>query len=213
MGSPTLTQIEKILALPDPLLTYKWMCDTLPFTDQFGIKPEYMEAIDLPFNNIAAAQPYHSLGGYLLYPGTHTLSAFTATFYEDRFGTATSWILYWKSLIKNFKTGSYGMPEATDRGPGYKQSIKVNLLDAKNDVVVGATLTGCWPSDTNPFSLTYTDFNGRLVIQQSFSVDDVEYLLPKARNLAGGLAGNLVGNLAGNLASNLIDAAYKTSVI
>ncbi len=170
MGDKTLTDIQKILNLPDPLLAFKWVAKYLPF----DLPPEYMAAIELPFNNISISEGQHVGARFIYHPGTHTVSSVSATFYEDRKGTSSSWLNYWKSQVKDFESGAYRLPSR------YKRNIIVSLLDQKNDVVITAKLIGCWPADTNPFSLNYTDGSGRITNQQTFSVDNVQYSFPKS---------------------------------
>jgi len=170
MGDKTLTDIQKILNLEDPLLAFKWVAKYLPF----DLAPEFMEAIDLPFNNISVSEGQYVGSRFIYHPGTHTVSSFSATFYEDRSGRSTSWLNYWKSRVKNFETGAYGLPSQ------YKRNIIVTLLDQKNDAVITAKLIGCWPADTNPFSLNYSDGSARITNQQTFSVDDVKYTFHKS---------------------------------
>lgn len=186
MGDRALTEVEKLLSLPDPLLSFKWVCLLLPFQDITRMRPEYVEAIDLPFNNVGVAQSVYTGGGFTMYPTSHTISTLSLTFYEDRFGTAGAYIQYWKSLIKNFATGEYGLPHSgkstSSSKPGYKQDILVALLDQRNEKVVTARVKDVFPSDTQAMSLNYTDGSGRITIQQTFSVDDIEYSYPLALN-------------------------------
>lgn len=164
MADTSLTQLEKLYNLPDPLLAFRWVCTYLPF----DLPPHYMEAIDLPVNNIAAGEQVYAGGKFFKFPGTHSLGSFTSTIYEDRNGRGLKWIEEWKSKVKNFKTGSYGLPKA------YKQAIVVSLLDNKNNKVITARILGVWPTDTNPMSLNYTDGTARIAHQQTFEADDVE---------------------------------------
>lgn len=162
--SKALTAIEKILNLPDPQLQTKWVAKSLPF----DLPPEYMESIDLPFNNITVSEGVYVGGKFLYFPGTHTISSFSASFYEDRKGTALKWIQDWKNRVKNLQTGAYGLPKA------YKRDIVVSMLDQKNNVSMNVRLKDCFPTDTSPMTLNYTDGTGRIVHQQNFSVDDQE---------------------------------------
>lgn len=164
MGDKALTEIEKLLALPDPLLQFKWIAKFLPF----DLPTSYMESIDLPFNNISVSEGVYQAGKFVYFPGTHTISAFTAAFYEDRKGSSLAWLHRWKRAVKDFETGEYGLPK------DYKRNIIVTQLNSKNDAVITAKLKGCFPTDTSPTTLNYTDGTARVIHQQSFSVDDVE---------------------------------------
>jgi len=162
------TSLGLLLSLPDPLLSFKWVCSYLPYDHPV----HYVEAIDLPFNNIDIGDKSHVAASYLYYPGTHNISAFSMTFYEDRHAKSLKFLNTWKNDIKDFKTGLYMLPGA-DNESGFKKSITVQLLDSANNPVVTAKLLGVWPSDTGNLGLNYTDAN-RLTITQTFSIDDEE---------------------------------------
>lgn len=159
--SRRLTEIERILALPDPQLAFKWISKPLPF----GHKAEYVEAVDINHNNIAASEGVYFGSRFVYFPGTHTIAAFTLTLYEDRLGTSQKWINDWKSRVKDMESGAYGLPS------DYKRNIEVQLLDQKNLPVATYKMIDCWPTDTQPFSLNYTDGSGRITVAQTFSVD------------------------------------------
>lgn len=163
MGNTALTQIDKLLHMSDPQLSFKWVSPLLPL----GLESHFLESIDIPFNNIKVNDSVYGGSGYTYFPGSHDVSAFNASFYMDSLGTSLKWITAWKSLIKDFNTGAYGLPSR------YKQKWLVQLLNTKNDVVLGVDLQGVWPSETSAFNLNYTD-NGRLVLTQSFSIDNAE---------------------------------------
>lgn len=163
-GDGGLTSIQILLNRPDPLLNFKWICKKLPF----DYPASYVEGIDLPFNNIAVGDKAHSASGYSYYPGTHDISSFSITFYEDVSASTSKYLYGWKNKIKDFETGLYQLPGIN--GSGYKQDISVVLLDQANNPVMGVTLKGVWPSDTGNFSLNYTDA-GRVIVTQTFSVD------------------------------------------
>lgn len=160
--SAELTQISKLMNRPDPLLSFKWVSPVLPF----NLSSDYLESIDLPFNNIQVNDAMYTGSSYRYYPGSHDVSAFNASFYMDSKALSLKWILGWKARVKNFETGAYSLPK------DYKSSWKVQLLDTGNAKVAEWELSGVWPSETSAFSLNYTD-NGRLILTQSFSIDDV----------------------------------------
>jgi hypothetical protein len=162
MGNPALTEIEKILSLDDPLLSYKWIAKFLPF----GLPPHKMESIDLPYNNIGVSEGVFQAGRFVYYPGTHTISSFSASFYEDRRGRTLKWLNDWKLRVKDFSTGDYGLPGE------YKRSLIVTMLDSKNNDVITARLKGVFPTETAPTTLNYTDGTSRVVHSQTFSCDD-----------------------------------------
>ena len=158
-----ITQLAKLTLdkRPDPQLDWKWWSPNIPL----GLPSNYLESIDLPFNNIDVGETLYAGGRYFNYPGPHKIGNFGATFYEDQKGTALLWVQKWKALIKT-KAGAYNLPSA------YKQNWKITLLTTQNVPVLTAELVGCWPLATSNYSLNYTG-NGRLIVSQEFAVDDV----------------------------------------
>lgn len=159
-----LTHLDKILNLPDPMLTFKWVARAMPFE----LPPEYVEAVDLPFMNIGISEGVYTGGRPTFYPGTATISSFNLTLYEDRKGTALKWINAWKLRVRNLETGDCGLPI------DYKRDIVVTMLDQKNISIVTARLKGCFPADLTPLNLNYTDGSGRITHQLTVSVDNQE---------------------------------------
>lgn len=159
------TKLATLLKRPDPLLEYMWICDSLPF----GLPVEYVETLDLPFNNIKIAEPFAGGAGYTYYPGTHDISSFSMAFYMDVQGTSLKWLNKWKGLVKDFKTNLYGLPSS------YKQPITVILYDNRGKAVVKVKLTGTWPADTQNLSLSNSSYN-RLILTQTFSCDGQEII-------------------------------------
>lgn len=155
--------IQKLMARPDPLMSFHWMCldGTLPF----GLPCEYLESIDIPFTNVKTDTVF-SGSGYLSYPLSHEVEAFNMVLYEDSESSAVKWVNDWKSKIKDFNTGSYGLPSE------YKRDITVGMLSNNGAVSVRYTLIGVWPTQTANLSLNYTE-SGRITISQSFAIDDV----------------------------------------
>lgn len=148
----------------DPMLDFKWYSEVIPE----GLPSNYLESIDVPFNNITVGEGLYGGSGFTYYPGTHDIAGFSATFYEDSLGTTIKWLLGWKSKVKNFSTGVYYLPV------NYKRDWKVTLLNTKNEPIMTVKLIGVWPSETSNLPLNYTS-NGRIVISQQFSIDDATY--------------------------------------
>ncbi len=155
---------------PDPMFAFKWVLklDYLPF----GLPSHYLESVDLPFNNIQVGETIYGGGKYNLFPGAHNISSLNLVFYEDQKGTATKWIELWKSKIKNFRTGAYGLPgDGSLSSDGYKQQIDVQMVNTKNERIMDIQMFGLWPEATSNWSLGYSE-DGRLTVSQSFAVDD-----------------------------------------
>lgn len=169
---PTI-QLGSVLERRDPLLLFKWYATSVPFAELGPIGPEYIETIEIPFNNVKS-EPVFRGGGYVYFPGFHDVSAFNVTFYADAQGRSLKYLMQWKDKIKNFKTGIYALPGA------YKRDWQVALLAPDGTTVATAKLIGCWPADTNQINLDYNDGSGRVPLNQNFSVDDMEFSVGSA---------------------------------
>ena len=169
-GNMTLgIELREGLTRPDPLLTFRWVARDVPFGEQFGVTPAYIETFELPFNNVKADGVFMG-GGYQYFPMFHDISAFGVTFYGDSQNRVIRYLNHWKSRVKNFKTGIYQLPGY------YKRRWLVSLLDPAGNEVATAELSGCWPADTGQISLDYNDGSGRILLNQNFSVDDCTFI-------------------------------------
>jgi len=162
MDRPHLSY-EALARRSDPMLDSRWACDAIPF----NLPANFLESVDIPFNNIGAAENLYGASGYTCYPSTHTIGSVTMTFYEDELATALAWIHKWKAAVKDFGTGVYNLPDT------YKREMTVVLMNGRNVDVLKAKLIGLWPAATSSYSLKYSDA-GRLVLTQEFMIDDLE---------------------------------------
>ncbi len=171
MPVPVLSDL--IARRSDPQLSFTWACQdaTLPF----GLPSDFLEAVDIPFNNVKIGETIYANGGYNNFPGSHSISGVSMSFYEDDKGTTMRWIDTWKRKIKDFDTGYYNLPgDGLDNSTGFKQQVSVELLNTRGERVYTVQLIGLWPEATSNYSLNYTD-NGRIVVAQSFSIDDMKF--------------------------------------
>lgn len=162
-STTSVTDIGKLLARPDPLPMFKWRVKVLP-KKQFGVDESYVESVDLSWNNIKAGGHFAG-GGYTYFPEFHDISAFSINLYADAEGRSLKYINSWKSKVKNFDTGLYGLPK------DYKDNLIVQLRDNKDVPIVEVTLQGVWPSDLGNVSLDYSDGSSRVVWNLTLSVD------------------------------------------
>lgn len=163
------TELGKGASLPDPFQEWKWaVIGGVPFGEQFSVNHYYIENIELPFKNVQVDQIF-AAGKQFSYPAFENISAFTVNFYADSEGRSLKWILHWKSLVLNPTTRLYGLPK------DYLRDWTVGLMNPKGEVTVKAKLIGTWPADTNSVSLSQN--NGRVVMSQNFSIDDVVWTI------------------------------------
>ena len=164
---PTI-QLQTVFKRSDPLLSFRWKVQDVPFGQKYGIGPEYVETFEIPFNNVKAENVFRG-GGFVYFPGFHDVSAFNVTFYGDCDGQVLAWLMHWKSRVKNFNNGIYSLPG------NYKMPWTVDLLDPAGGVAITIVLEGRWPADTANISLD-SDSSTRLTFNQDFSVDNCKVL-------------------------------------
>lgn len=163
-----------------PLLSFKWVCDSLPF----GLDPTYVETVDLPWCNIDQQQGWHGAATFSYYPDFSNISSFGITFYEDSNASTMQWIVNWKNRVKTIYVkdnasmgaaqgaegnassyGSYNLPKY------YKRNMIFTMLATDNSPVMSVELISVWPTDTSNLSLDYSQ-SDRIKISQTFSCDD-----------------------------------------
>jgi hypothetical protein len=123
----------------------------------------YVETIDLPFNEIKSGAHFAG-GGYNYFPEFHDISAFSVNFYADSEGRAMKWLVNWRSKVKDFGSGLYGMPSE------YKDSMTVALMTATQKVIATVELQGIWPASLSNLDLN-NDSANKLVHAVTFSID------------------------------------------
>lgn len=183
-AAASLTDIGRMKARPDPILEFRWVVSgdipfaTGTFTDpydggtyNYAIDYTYIETVNLPFNNVASQDVFCG-SGYTVFPGNHKIGGFSLNVYADIAGNSMKWLQAWKSKVKNFETGTYGLPK------DYKRNLQVQLLDNKGNVIITYTLIRAWPEATQDLNLT-NDGQGRLVYAQSFALDDAKISFAK----------------------------------
>lgn len=158
------------LSQREPLFSFHWVCEDITFPGcTKPLEGQFVESVDIPFNNIKIGDAVHSGSGYDYFPGTHDISSFALTLFEDASCTTLKFINEWKNRIKDIQGGTNIYRVAAD----YKSEIVVVLRDAKGDDVLTVKLIGVWPADTGNLGLNYTDAN-RITISQTFSADGQE---------------------------------------
>lgn len=190
-----LTNIDILLsrntAEKSPLLTFKWVCSSLPF----GFDPTYVESLDLPFCNVDVSQGWHGAGSFTYYPEFSNISSFSLTLYEDSSMSTLQWLTFWKNQIKvlyptsaengSGKAGAYFLPRY------YKRNMEFKLLATDNSEVLKVTLINVFPTDTGNLSMDYTQ-SDRVKLTQTFSCDDqsLDFLKPQS----GAASGSTIGS-------------------
>lgn len=158
------TDLQRILSRSDPLLNFKWVTEE----SLFGLPGNYLESVDVPFNNISVREGQYVGASFIYFPGTNNTSSVGITLYEDSEGSTVRWLESWKSAIVDFKTGLHNLPIE------YKRNLKVYMLDTMGEKVTTVYLEGIFPEATGNISLGYNE-SGRVIITQTFSCDNCRF--------------------------------------
>lgn len=159
-----ITDIGLLSKRPDPLLSTGWYIKVMPKSAaSYHVDHTYVETIDLPFNEIKSGAHFAG-GGYNYFPEFHDISAFSVNFYADSEARVLSWIVNWRSKVKDFGSGLYGMPSE------YKDSMTVALMTVTQKVIATVELQGIWPASISNLDLN-NDTPNKLVLAVTFSVD------------------------------------------
>lgn len=158
--------LDRLHALyaPDPSLKSRFYVYVPDTNDPYHC---VVETINATFNKIPA-KPRFGGGSNTYFPDNNDIDAITITFYETYKYQVCAWLSRWRALIVK-PDGSYGLP------PEYKRDFRVALFNYNNEEpTLTLTYKGCWPTDQNPFALAYEDAEGRLQVEATFSVDNLE---------------------------------------
>jgi hypothetical protein len=168
MSSKDLTRFSIIDSLPDPLLSWKWVCTFLPtFDGANGIPVAYVENVSLPFASISPKAGLFGGGTYTYYPAFEDISAFDVVFYEDKFMGTTKWIKSWYDAIRNPANGAYYLPTS------YKRDMRLELHNQEGSKVAEVVLQNIWPTAKGNWDMDYTS-DSRLQVHQNFSIDSAK---------------------------------------
>jgi hypothetical protein len=183
-GNASITEIGRLRARPDPIMEFKWVVTgEVPFSSgayadpydggsySYAVDYTYIESVGLPFNNVDTTEIFCG-SGYTTFPGFHKIGGFSLNVYADSNGNSLKWLMAWKSKVKNFSNGVYGLPG------DYKRDLQVQMLDSKNNPIFTHTLIRVWPTQTNEIALG-NDSQGRLVLSQAFALDDMKIAFNK----------------------------------
>ena len=169
-------EIAKLIARPDPLLSFNWevMMPTITTTQQYTLGSEYVESCSIALPNFGNRQ-VRQFGRYVSYPEvTIQYDSVTIQFYGDVQNTAFTYLKAWNTLVHPLD-GVFGTPNSPKDYPGmsgYKQDIVLITKDAYNATVFSITYKGAWPINIQ----SSTDFNSnneRISFIATFSIDDV----------------------------------------
>lgn len=146
----------------DPVLTFKWACESLPF----GHDPTYVEEVNVPHPSLNAKSPLFGAGTYTYVPGFREIGTVNLSLYEDSKMTTTKWLKEWQSRIYRESDGAYFLPT------NYKRDMFFSIMDVTGKVIAVVEMINAWPTTMSEWPLSYSNAD-RLVIRQDFAVDRV----------------------------------------
>lgn len=178
---PFITNVEQARSVPHPQMSFRWVA-LLPNLIKFEFPIKLQSPPSFPVPIVEEAEiPFMSASNYLITEGAQNYSVadkhslgnsnvVSFSIYTDQYGIALSYIKAWKDLIRN-KDRTFNYPSE------YKYDIMIFLTVTMGVPYVGFKLKGAFPMTTSFDRLGYgrTD---RLILNQEFSVDDVEIFNP-----------------------------------
>ena len=151
------------LNLKDPALSTTFLV-RMPWAAD-NLKEIVVEKVTPTFSKTPAT-PRFNQGSNTYFPGITDIDGLTVSFYETYDFAVITWLRNWREKVYNTSNGVYGMPK------DYKKSIHViQYGQGSNSKVADVKYQGCWPTDTAPLSLDYTDESGVIKVEGQFSVD------------------------------------------
>lgn len=151
----------------EPLLNMYWHCLELPF----GGETSYVENVNIPFPSLGV-RPIFIGGAYTQYPSFQEIAAFDITFHEDVALRSRKWLNKWLNLIRDQRTGAYGLPSQ------YRRPMKFALIAGvgpnPTQTVMTITLNNCWPTQSGAWDLANSSPTP-LKLQQNFATDGIIY--------------------------------------
>lgn len=161
-----MLSLQAALLIKDPALVSRWFITTDGTSGPYECVAETAE---LSFHK-TPAKGRHFQGTQRFYPDFKDIDGITITFYETHTFDVTKWLKRWRAQIVR-SDGAFGLPIEYKR----KMSAYMYTLE-KNIPVVTFEMTGVWPTDKLPFSLTYDDEVGRLQVAAMFSIDQCDII-------------------------------------
>lgn len=158
--------LDRIHALyaPDPALKFRFYVHVPDVDDMYSC---VVDTISATFPKVPAKARFGG-GSNTYFPDTNDIDGLSITFYEAYDYRVTAWLSRWRAKVVK-PDGTYGLP------PEYKRDITVMMFNYSVETpVMTMTYKDCWPTDQNPFALSYEDSEGRLQVEAQFAVDNLE---------------------------------------
>lgn len=162
------TKLLRSLAasMPDPAASSRWIA-LMPEVSSY--QRVYVEAASPSFPKIAA-QARVGGGRQHYYPGLLDQDGISLILYETHMFSAQRYMNAWMDLVFNRQTGTYGLPG------DYRKNITFQFFPRNSDSpALTMEYIGAWPTDQQPYELSYDQIDGRLILSAQFAVQRVEF--------------------------------------
>lgn len=164
-----LTREEALRYLRDPALKGRWRVAIGEPAAQVAV-----ENITVTFAKVGSANRFYQ-GMTYDFPSFSSTDAVALTLYESDDFRVTRWLAEWSLKVFNPATGIYGRP------PQYMRDVRVLLfpIDSDSQPTLTVVLDHCWPSDRQPWDLSYDAPDGRVVVQTQLAVRSMRVEFPQ----------------------------------
>lgn len=175
-GSFSTGELGKLLARPDPLLSFQWevILPTITMSKSYSLGSEYVESCSLVLPEYSVRQVRQN-GRYVSYPeSTVNLGTVHMQIYGDLQNNAFSYFHAWRTLIHP-TDGVFGTPKQSkymSGYSGYKNDIILLAKSPYNEDLFSVTYQNAWPYSIG----TTEDFNSsgdRISFVVEFAIDNV----------------------------------------
>lgn len=151
-------------SIKDPAIQTRWR---VIMPDQKREWQYMAESVEVVFRGVSSKARY-SQAREKHFPDSSEIDTLNIVFYETYDMEVTKYIHNWRHKIRAID-GSYGLPK------DYERTIYVDILHYDIDSpIMRFKYLKCWPIDSSPLPFSYEDNTGRIQVNQTFRVDDVE---------------------------------------
>lgn len=175
-GSFSTGTLGKMLARPDPLLSFDWevILPTITMAKAYSLGSEYVESCSLVLPEYSARQVRQN-GRFVSYPeATVNIGTVSMQVYADLQNNAFSYFHAWRTLIHP-TDGVFGTPKQSKHTPGYSGYKNDVILLAKspyNEDLFSVTYQGAWPTSITT-TVDFNSSNDRISFVVELAIDNV----------------------------------------
>lgn len=166
-------------ARQDAVLGFNWFC-LMPEIPGAKLPWYYVEAASLPFRAFETQTIYRRSHDEK-YPAGYSVADLTCTFYLDNSLASLQYIRAWQGLVLSNgdprdprNQGRWGRARSNS-GNGFYRNIEFHVLSVNKQELLTMMYFDAWPTQVDTLQLV-SDNGERLVLEVTFSVNDVDFL-------------------------------------